>query len=180
MPPIERQRQKTTMGRYFTLVLSSIFLSAMVGASVAEERRVGPETGFLLPRYVSMAVSEGNVRRGPSRSHRIDWVFTRRDMPLVIVAEHEHWRRVVDRDGQGGWMHYTLLSGVRTAIVERDMLELRSRPEAEAPVRAMAALGVVGRLDRCESGWCLFIADGYRGWVAQDALWGTDPGEVFD
>jgi SH3-like domain-containing protein len=143
------------------------------------ERR-GPVTGFALPRYVSMGASEGNARRGPSRSHRIDWVFTRRGMPVMIVAEHGHWRRVVDRDGVGGWMHYSLLSGVRTAIVEEDMLALHSRPDADAPVRARAELGVIGRLRECRPDWCLMEVGGYRGWVDPAGLWGVEAGDVFD
>lgn len=148
-------------------------------AETAPERR-GSVTGFALPRYVSMAASEGNARRGPSRSHRIDWVFTRRGMPVMIVAEHGHWRRVVDRDGVGGWMHYSLLSGVRTAIVEADMLPLHSRPDASSPVRARAELGVIGRLRECRPDWCLMETGGYRGWVDPRAVWGVEPGEVFD
>jgi SH3-like domain-containing protein len=148
-------------------------------APPAPERR-GPVTGFALPRFVSMGASEGNARRGPSRSHRIDWVFTRRGMPVMIVAEHGHWRRVVDRDGVGGWMHYSLLSGVRTAIVEEDMLALYSRPDASSPVRARAELGVIGRLRECRPDWCLMETGGYRGWVDPRALWGVEPGEVFD
>ena len=142
--------------------------------------RTGPVTGFALPRYVSMGASEGNARRGPSRSHRIDWVFTRRGMPVMVVAEHGHWRRVVDRDGVGGWMHYSLLSGVRTAIVEEDLLALYSRPDINSPVRARAELGVVGRLRECRADWCLMETGGYRGWVQISALWGVDQGEVFD
>jgi SH3-like domain-containing protein len=140
----------------------------------------GPVTGFPLPRYVSIRASEGNARRGPSRSHRIDWVFTRRDMPVMVVAEHGHWRRVVDRDGVGGWMHHALLSGVRTAIVEADMTPLHARPDAGSPVRARAELGVIGRLRECRPGWCLMEAGGYRGWVEAAGLWGVDPGETFD
>ncbi|MBF9049075.1 hypothetical protein GTA62_03460 [Roseobacter sp. HKCCD9010] len=142
--------------------------------------REGPVTGFPLPRYVSMKASEGNARRGPSRSHRIDWVFQRRNMPMMIVAEHGHWRRVVDRDGAGGWMHYSLLSGVRTAIVEVDMLEMHQRPDLESPVRAQAELGVIGRLEECNGAWCQMSTGGHRGWVPISALWGVEPGEVFD
>ncbi|MEM1273017.1 MAG: SH3 domain-containing protein [Pseudomonadota bacterium] len=151
-----------------------------IRASSPEPGRVGPETGFPLPRFVSMSASEGRARRGPSRSHRIDWVFTQRGMPLIIIAEHGHWRRVVDLEGEGGWMHYSLLSGVRTGIVETDMVEMRTRPDATAPVRAHAELGVIGRLQECQSDWCLFVTGGYRGWVPQDALWGTTPGEAID
>ncbi|AHM02834.1 hypothetical protein roselon_00389 [Roseibacterium elongatum DSM 19469] len=146
----------------------------------ATPQRTGPVTGFPMPRFVSMGASEGNARRGPSRSHRIDWVFQRRGMPVMVVAEHGHWRRVVDRDGAGGWMHYSLLSGVRTAIVEQDMLSLHARPDPASPVRARAELGVIGRLRECQPDWCLMEVAGYRGWVRSAALWGVEPGESFD
>ncbi|MEJ6392528.1 SH3 domain-containing protein [Gymnodinialimonas sp. 2305UL16-5] len=156
--------------------------AAPVDTPIAEPAAeiVGPVTGFPLPRFVSMRATEGNARRGPSRSHRIDWVFTRRNMPMMIVAEHGHWRRVIDRDGAGGWMHYSLLSGERSAIVEVDMLALHARPDAASHVRAHAELGVTGRLRECQPGWCLMEVEGFRGWVDANAIWGVDPGEVFD
>lgn len=146
----------------------------------AQESGRGPVTGFPIPRYVSIQASEAFARRGPSRSHRIDWVFQRRNMPVQVVAEHGHWRRVVDRDGAGGWMHYSLLSGVRTAIIELDMLELRQRPDPDAPVVAQAELGVIAFLDACDGAWCRLNVGGHRGWVPMETLWGVDPGEVFD
>ncbi len=167
--------------------LVTLCLCAFIGAPTpvfsqteAAPLRVGPVTGFPIPRYVSMRASEGNARRGPSRSHRIDWVFTRRHMPMMIVAEHGHWRRVVDRDGAGGWMHYSLLSGERSAIIEVDMLPLYSRPDLTSTIRAHAELGVTGRLDECQPEWCLMEVGGYRGWVQTAAIWGVDPGEAFD
>jgi SH3-like domain-containing protein len=143
-------------------------------------RRVGPVTGFPIPRYVSIKATQANARRGPSRSHRIDWVFQRRNMPVMVVAEHGHWRRVVDRDGAGGWVHYTLLSGVRTAIVEQDMMPLYQRPDRAALVRATAEQGVVGELRSCAGGWCEMEVGGFRGWVEASALWGVDPGDTFE
>ena len=53
----------------------------------------------------------------PGLTHRVDWVFTRAGMPLKITAEYENWRRVEDFEGAGGWVHYSLLSGVRTVMV---------------------------------------------------------------
>ena len=44
-------------------------------------------TNLPLPRYVSLKGGEGNARRGPSLSHRIDWVFRHAGMPLRVVAE---------------------------------------------------------------------------------------------
>ena len=141
---------------------------------------LGPETNLPLPRYVSLKTSEGNVRRGPSLSHRIDWVFVREDMPLQITAEYGNWRRVVDREGLGGWVHYSLLSGSRTVIVDQDMLPLRSRPEPDAPEVALLETGVIARLGQCQIDWCRLTAGGYRGWAPKTALWGVGPDEILE
>lgn len=137
-------------------------------------------TNLPLPRFVSMKANEGNVRRGPSLSHRIDWVFKRRDMPLKVTAEHGHWRKVQDRDGAGGWVHYALLSGVRTVIVEQDMLQLRVVPDPQAPITAAVETGVVARLGECTRDWCYISAGGYSGWAPKPALWGVAPDELRD
>ncbi|QDC11524.1 aspartyl-trna synthetase [Oceanicola sp. D3] len=161
-----------------------LFFCALLGLAVttaahaADER--GPVTNLPLPRFVSLKADEGNVRRGPSLSHRIDWVFTRRNMPLEVTAEFGHWRRVRDREGAGGWVHYSLLSGVRTALVEDDMAALRMRPDDEAPISARAEAGVVARLSECSAEWCWVIAGGERGWVRKTALWGVKREEILE
>ena len=138
----------------------------------------GPVTNLPVPRYVSLKGSEGNARRGPSLSHRIDWVFRHAGMPLRVTAEFGHWRRVEDKDGAGGWVHYALLSGVRTALVTEDMLELRSRPEADGNVVALAEAGAIVRLGECKPDWCRISGGGQRGWVPKSTIWGVDPGEI--
>lgn len=140
----------------------------------------GPVTNLPLPRYVSLKGNEGNARRGPSLSHRIDWVFRHSGMPLRVVAEFGHWRRVEDRDGAGGWVHYALLSGVRTALITQDMAELRARPNADSDVVARAEAGAIVRLGECEPQWCRISGGGERGWVQKTAIWGVDPDEVRD
>ena len=154
--------------------------SAQSPAAAATEPRRGPETGLPLPRYVSLKTSEGRARRGPARTHRIDWVFARRDMPLRVTAEFEHWRRVEDHEGQGGWMHHALLSGVRTVLVMEDMAKMRAQPSPNAPEMAYLQAGVVARILRCEADWCRLGVDGHRGWVERAALWGVEPHEFLD
>ncbi|MDJ0825564.1 MAG: SH3 domain-containing protein [Rhodobacter sp.] len=155
-------------------------LLAAVLAFPALSTERGSVTNLPIPRYVSLKASEGNVRRGPSLSHRIDWVFKHRHMPLKVTGEYGHWRRVVDRDGAGGWVHYSLLSGARTVIVERDMLPLLMKPDAGAPVNARAEIGVVARLDECAGDWCKIRAERHRGWVPRAALWGVAPRETVE
>jgi SH3-like domain-containing protein len=150
--------------------------AAATAATTAAAR--GPVTNMPLPRFVSLKAAEGNVRRGPSLEHRIDWVFHHRDMPLRVTAEFGHWRRVEDNEGQGGWIYYTLLSGVRTVLIEAEGTALRSRPDAAAPVVAEAQAGVIARLGECRPDWCHVAAGGEKGWVAKAALWGVAPDEV--
>ena len=164
------------MFRHLTTACIALILTAI--SAWAEER--GPVTNLPLPRYVSMKAAEGNVRRGPSLSHRIDWVYKRRDMPLEVTAEYGQWRRVRDRDGAGGSGHYSLLSGVRTAIVETDMLALYQSPDTNSKVNARLEMGVVGRLGECGLDWCEMTTGGHRGWAQKSALWGVAPDELRD
>lgn len=152
-------------------------LCLVMGAPAANAD-VGKVTSLSLPRFVSMKTDEGNVRRGPSLSHRVDWVFKRENMPLEITAEYGNWRRVRDRDGAGGWMHYSLLSGVRTVIVQKDYTPMRARAEVGADPNAYAEQGVVAILDTCLPDWCKIKAGGEKGWVLKTELWGVSADEI--
>ncbi|WP_230426426.1 SH3 domain-containing protein [Paragemmobacter aquarius] len=140
----------------------------------------GSVTNLPLPRFVSLKGNEGNARRGPGLTHRIDWVFTRSGMPLRITAEYEHWRRIEDADGAGGWVHYALLSGVRSALVTADVADFRDAPRDDAEVSFQAERNVVGWIQECVPDWCRLSVDGEKGWVRTSALWGVDPGEVIE
>ena len=160
------------------ILVLGFWVGLSVGCLQAADR--GPVTNLPIPRFVSLKADEGNARRGPSLSHRIDWVFTRRNMPLQITGEYGHWRRVRDRDGQGGWIHYSLLSGVRHVIIEGDMASLYLKPNPESSVNAYVEAGVVARLGTCSLDWCRISAHGSKGWVPKKLLWGIFPEELRD
>ncbi|WP_432637335.1 SH3 domain-containing protein [Albidovulum sp.] len=156
-----------------------VFALALPVSSAPEGDAVrGSVTNLPLPRFVSLKAAEGNVRRGPSLNHRIDWVFRHRDMPLLVTAEFEHWRRVEDAEGQGGWIYYSLLSGARTVSVAVDGTALRVRPDPEAQIVAEAKAGVIGRLGECDPNWCRIAAGSTKGWVVKSALWGVAADEL--
>ncbi|NBR53268.1 MAG: hypothetical protein EBT91_07485 [Rhodobacteraceae bacterium] len=152
--------------------------AALAQESPAADPTRGPVTNLPLPRYVSLKSAETNVRRGPSLTHRIDWIYKRADLPVQIIAEYENWRRIVDRDGLGGWVHYTLLSGERSVLIDEDQTPVRSRPEPDAPEVAVFEQGVVAFLGTCEINWCRIEAGGYKGWALKTALWGVDADEL--
>jgi SH3-like domain-containing protein len=157
----------------------AVMLLAVAGPGAAGEA-LGPVTNLPLPRYVSMRAEKANARRGPSLDQRVDWEFVQRGLPLEIVAEYGQWRRVRDADGAGGWVHHSLLSGVRTVLVRADApVPLRAGP-GEGAVRALAEPGVIGRLEACDGAWCEIAAGGVDGWVPRAALWGVGPDERLE
>lgn len=162
-------------GRWLALALA-----LSVGAAAGAQTLRGPETDLPLPRFVSLKAAEGFARRGPSFSQRIDWVFRMRTMPLRITAEFGHWRRVEDPEGMGGWMHYSLLSGTRTVLVQQDRVTLHLRPDPQAPPVAVLEQGVIARLLACTPDWCRLNADGHRGWLPKTAIWGVTPAETLN
>ena len=146
----------------------------------AQVQQLGPETNLPLPRFVSMKSDRAHVRRGPSTTHRVDWEFLRRDMPVEVVAEYGHWRQIRDHDGVGGWVHYVLISGNRTVLVEDEMLDLHFQPSPEARVVARLEQGVIADLGKCDRDWCRVTAGGHRGWAPKTSLWGVTADELRD
>jgi len=156
--------------------LAMLCVAFLTQTAIAAER--GSVTNLPVPRYVSMKAAEGNVRRGPSLTHKIDWVFKHRNMPLELTAEFGNWRRVQDMDGAGGWMHYSLLSGMRTVVVQQDLLEILAQPDPKAQAVAKLEVGVIARLGKCLADWCRLNVDGRKGWALKSALWGVEADEI--
>lgn len=168
-------------------VVAACVLLAVSGApstaaeAGAEPAARGAVTNLPLPRYVSMRAETANARRGPSLGDRVDWTFVRRGLPLEITAEYDNWRRVRDAEGAGGWVHYSLLSSVRTALVRSEApVSLRAAASDGAAIRAVIEPGVVARLEACDVDWCAVSAQGVEGWVPRDAIWGVGPDETLD
>lgn len=151
------------------------------GAASAQQQTLGPETNLPLPRFVSLKANEANIRRGPHLDYRIDWVFLRRGWPVEVLAEYGQWRRVVDADGAGGWVHHSMLRGRRTGvIVAPEGAYLRADPRETARAVAKAEPGVIARIAQCAPEWCLLEADGYEGWAPKAVFWGARADEVFE
>ena len=165
-----------------TVSVASLALCALLLAcpALAETSTRGAVTKLLIPRFVSLKTSEGNVRRGPSLTHRIDWILKLRNMPLQVVAEHGHWRKVLDFEGAGGWIHYSLLSGARTVMIKKDTVDILDSPLPDSAINARLQRNVLAWLSACELEWCEITADGYKGWAPKAALWGVSAEELFE
>ena len=178
-----RQSLKRVVRGVAGLCVAVVMAQPLAAQDLTEEPTTqsrGPVTNLPLPRYVSLKANEANLRRGPSLNHRIDWVFTRYGYPLEVIAEYGHWRRVRDVDGATGWLHYSLMSGVRTALVVEDTVDLHARPDNGSHLVAQAEKGVILRLLECDISWCRANIDGYKGWVLKSGLWGVKSTEILE
>lgn len=129
------------------------------------------------PRFLSLGADTANGREGPSRDHRIVWIYKKRGLPLKVVQEWQSWRKVEDPFGDQTWVMANMLQRQRTVYFTGDDgqdVPLRARPDIEAPVRAEVARGVIAELHSCTRGWCEVKADGVKGWAPRRTLWGAD------
>ena len=158
---------------------------AMTSAALAQSAATGA-SGLPLPRFVSLKAKRVNLRIGPSRDYAVQWLYTRSGIPMEIIQEYDHWRRVRDHDGTEGWIHKSLLTGERTAAVapwkrgrSGIFVQLRNRPQSSGKLLASLEPGVIVNISECNGQWCEAEAQGVTGWVAQDEIWGAYPGEAF-
>ena len=171
-------------GRIFAAALLVLLLGGPQTAGARDGIAVGSATGLPLPRFVSLKSDRVNLREGPSKEHRTTWIFQRAGLPVEVTAEFETWRRIRDSEGAEGWVLHSLLSGRRTALVapwmKSGLLSLRRKPEEDAQTTAQLQPGVLATIRNCTGGWCRLSGDNFDGWIRQDRLWGTYPGENFD
>ena len=133
------------------------------------------------PYWASIASGEAMMRTGPGRNYPGTWLYKRRDLPIRVVQVYPNWRKIEDPDGEQGWMLVTLLSDRRTGIVKPgNPRDIRTKAEANAPIRYRAEPGVVGRLEKCDGTWCRIQISKRKGWIAEGDIWGVSEGEVFD
>jgi SH3-like domain-containing protein len=150
----------------------------LLGGQVAIDG-VGRSTGLAVPRFVSLADAEVNLRYGPGTDFPIKWIYQREGLPVMIIDEFDVWRQIRDYEGEEGWVHQSLLSGRRRLLVTGEVRGLKRRPAETARVVLRAEPGVIGDLLECEVGWCRVEIDGRRGWLARDEFYGVLPDETF-
>ncbi len=139
---------------------------------------VGSVTGFEIPRFASLKSNKVNVRTGPGKRYPIDWVFTRKHMPVKIIAEYDNWRKIRDWEGYEGWVHQSLISGRRSVMIkgqEGFILRREANYTAAPVVKVMPSVAVY--LEQCKEGWCEVDAEGYSGWINYEYLWGLNANE---
>ncbi|MDG1287631.1 MAG: SH3 domain-containing protein [Rickettsiales bacterium] len=149
--------------RYFLVVLLFVFPAFAQPVS---------ETGLPLPRFVSLKGDEAYMRNGPGKRYPVKWNYTRKGLPVKIINEYQHWRKVEDHEGVKGWMHKSVLSGRRTAILRHDAIIMRDKPNEAADGIAKLMKEVIVEVDHCRQDWCEVAVGRKDGWLPVSLLWG--------
>ena len=157
----------------FRGAFTALLILGLAAPAVAQDKQP--------PYWASIASGQAMTRTGPGKNYPGVWLYQRRDLPIRVVKKYENWRLIEDPDGARGWMLVTLLSDRRTAIVKPGQPRpIRVGPYDSAKPEFMAEQGVVGRISRCNDGWCRIDIGRHEGYILASDIWGVSDGEVVE
>ncbi len=168
------------MTRAFCVMIMLLMTGSSGLSAIAREKTVRGDSGYLVPRFVSLAKDTVNVRTGPDGKYPIIWVYKKAGLPVKVIAEYKDWRKIVDSEGATGWVWEALLSSRRNGLIIAERQNLLKGPADNQPVAVIAEAGVIGKIRECDNGWCQLNVNGFKGWLKQENFWGTLDGENLD
>ncbi len=159
---------------YRVMILYSYITIIFLFASYSDD------TGDQFPiRYVSIKFNEVNARKGPTLNYPIEWVFIQKGEPVKVIYVYGQWRKVVDINNEGGWIHSSALSPKRFVIINtEEQVFLVKRPNNYAKAVAKLEPYLRCKLIKCKNKWCKIMYEKYTGWVQSSNLWGVYQDEL--
>lgn len=139
----------------------------------AKAEYIGSDSGYKIPRFVSLKSNEVNLRIGSSTNYPIILQYTSINLPVEIIDEYNVWRKINDIEGNVGWIHKALLKGDRYAIInstEKSSLKIFSKPKGTI-IGEIGNFNIV-KINVCLPRWCKISYQQFNGWVHKKNLWG--------
>ena len=135
---------------------------------------IGSDTGYKLPRFVSLKSNDSNLRIGSSTNYPIVLKYINANMPIEIIDEYSDWRKINDHKGNLGWLHKSLIKGDRYAIIQsahNSSVQIYNKPMGKL-------IGKIGKnnivkINTCLLKWCLVSHSNNKGWITKKNLWGV-------
>ncbi|HJU18846.1 MAG TPA: SH3 domain-containing protein [Stellaceae bacterium] len=131
-----------------------------------------------VPRFASLRSDEVNLRVGPGRNYPIEWVLTKKGLPVEIIAQFEHWRKIREPQGSEGWVQERMLTAQRAAMITGATRDLHRAPDAASATLARVEPGVIASLLECRGEWCRISVGRVTGWVRRSDIFGVLPDET--
>ncbi len=128
---------------------------------------------------VSIRGDNVNMRSGPGTNHEILWKIGN-GFPLEVTQKSGKWLKVRDFEGSVGWVHQGVTNKIPHAVVKANKgsnrnINIRSAPSTRTgTIVATATYGVVFKVLGKRDGWVqVEHANGVKGWIRGDLLWGA-------
>ena len=159
----------------FTIILVIFFFTS----SYAEN--IGVETGFELPRYVSLKSNDSNLRVGPSKNYPISIKYVIDNFPIQIIDEYKNSRKIIDFENNTGWIHKSLIKGDRNGIINSpNKKNVAVFNTFNGKQIGEVTHGSIINLSKCKLNWCLIVNKNNSGWIEKKYIWGVEKNEVFN
>ena len=123
--------------------------------------------------FVSLKSSEVNMRVGPGKEYPISWVFMRANLPMLLMAEFDQWRKVKFIDGTVGWVHKNMVSRKSSAIVTENYAIMYRHASKKHPIAKMEK-GVIVHILKRDGDFVKVDVNNQKGWVEKKFLWGIN------
>ena len=123
---------------------------------------------------VSLSGDNVNIRTGPSKNKPV-YMQLSKGYPLKVVKRQGDWVKVIDYEGDSGWVDASYIEKGYTYIVNaKKKINMRSRPTKNSDRIAEVYRGVIlTKLSLSKSGkWAKVKSeDGVVGWIYKPLLW---------
>ena len=167
---------KKLMIKIFTIICYLLLFNFSIKAE-----NTGVETGFKIPRYVSLKSDDVNLRLGSGIKYPLVLKYKQKNLPVEIINEYEVWREVKDINGYQGWIHKNLLQGDRFGIIYKSKnsgIKIFNKPNG----KKIAEIGKrnIVNIKVCLNYWCKINFKQTSGWVEKKYLWGVYKNEKFN
>jgi SH3-like domain-containing protein len=141
------------------------------------------KSGHCKPYYASLKSDRVNSHCGPGKNYKIVFEYIQRGVPVAVVAQYDHWRKIKDPDGAAGWIHKSLLSPKRFVISVCELSPLVSETNDSGRLIAKIKKNVVMELVSVRGNWChvrlSYDAGKYEGWIKKEHVFGVFKNETW-
>ena len=145
------------MARPMTWILLGALLLASAGSAAAER--------------MAVSVKEANVRAAPQPNADVLWKVEKFH-PVDVLEASGVCLRFKDYEGDGGWIHKTMVDKTAAVITKQNGCQLRAGPGMDQPVLIKIDKGVPFKVLKREGRWIqVEHADGDKGWLNETLVW---------
>lgn len=138
------------------------------------------KVGWVLAQYLSrtcfVRVDNDwmNVRRGPGTEYAVIMHYGRNYPLRVLDVANNGWLKVMDVDGDRGWVHYKMVQYDPPYVITRMKLcNVRKGPSTDNPIAFTTEAGTLLRVLEEKDGWLkVRYEDGDEGWISAKIVFG--------